>query len=239
MTYVIETSQLYKSYDLGNEKVEILKDINLAVEKGSFYSIMGPSGSGKSTLLYLIGGLDKPTSGTIKINGKELSTMKDQAESEMRRRDIGFVFQFYNLIPNLNVAENIMLPILLDGKKMKDYKEDLEEILEIVGLSDRRSHTPRELSGGQQQRVAIARALINKPDIIFADEPIGNLDSKTGREIMELLQVINQTQGKTIVQVTHSREAADYGTHLIMVKDGCICEEQSTVIRGEKYEKAI
>ena len=239
MTYVIETSQLYKSYDLGNEKVEILKDINLAVEKGSFYSIMGPSGSGKSTLLYLIGGLDKPTSGTIKINGKELSMMKDQAESEMRRRDIGFVFQFYNLIPNLNVAENIMLPILLDGKKMKDYKEDLEEILEIVGLSDRRSHTPRELSGGQQQRVAIARALINKPDIIFADEPIGNLDSKTGREIMELLQVINQTQGKTIVQVTHSREAADYGTHLIMVKDGCICEEQSTVIRGEKYEKAI
>ena len=239
MTYVIETSQLYKSYDLGNEKVEILKDINLAVEKGSFYSIMGPSGSGKSTLLYLIGGLDKPTSGTIKINGKELSTMKDQAESEMRRRDIGFVFQFYNLIPNLNVAENIMLPILLDGKKMKDYKEDLEEILEIVGLSDRRNHTPRELSGGQQQRVAIARALINKPDIIFADEPIGNLDSKTGREIMELLQVINQTQGKTIVQVTHSREAADYGTHLIMVKDGCICEEQFTVIRGEKYEKAI
>lgn len=239
MSYVIETNHLCKSYDLGSEKVEILKDINLAVEKGSFYSIMGPSGSGKSTLLYLIGGLDKPTTGTIKINGKELSTMKDQAESEMRRRDIGFVFQFYNLIPNLNVEENIMLPILLDGKKMKDYKEDLEEILRIVGLTERRRHTPRELSGGQQQRVAIARALINKPDIIFADEPIGNLDSKTGKEIMELLQVINQTQGKTIVQVTHSREAADYGTHLIMVKDGCICEEQSTKIRGEGYEKAI
>ncbi|ADZ84371.1 ABC transporter ATP-binding protein [Cellulosilyticum lentocellum] len=239
MSYVIETNHLCKSYDLGSEKVEILKDINLTVEKGSFYSIMGPSGSGKSTLLYLIGGLDKPTTGTIKINGKELSTMKDQAESEMRRRDIGFVFQFYNLIPNLNVEENIMLPILLDGKKMKDYKEDLEEILRIVGLTERRRHTPRELSGGQQQRVAIARALINKPDIIFADEPIGNLDSKTGKEIMELLQVINQTQGKTIVQVTHSREAADYGTHLIMVKDGCICEEQSTKIRGEGYEKAI
>lgn len=239
MSYVIETNHLCKSYDLGSEKVEILKDINLTVEKGSFYSIMGPSGSGKSTLLYLIGGLDKPTTGTIKINGKELSTMKDQAESEMRRRDIGFVFQFYNLIPNLNVEENIMLPILLDGKKMKDYREDLEEILRIVGLTERRRHTPRELSGGQQQRVAIARALINKPDIIFADEPIGNLDSKTGKEIMELLQVINQTQGKTIVQVTHSSEAADYGTHLIMVKDGCICEEQSTKIRGEGYEKAI
>ena len=239
MSYVIETNHLCKSYDLGSEKVEILKDINLTVEKGSFNSIMGPSGSGKSTLLYLIGGLDKPTTGTIKINGKELSTMKDQAESEMRRRDIGFVFQFYNLIPNLNVEENIMLPILLDGKKKKDYREDLEEILRIVGLTERRRHTPRELSGGQQQRVAIARALINKPDIIFADEPIGNLDSKTGKEIMELLQVINQTQGKTIVQVTHSREAADYGTHLIMVKDGCICEEQSTKIRGEGYEKAI
>ncbi len=239
MSYVIETNHLCKSYDLGSEKVEILKDINLTIEKGSFYSIMGPSGSGKSTLLYLIGGLDKPTSGTIKINGKELSTMKDHAESEMRRRDIGFVFQFYNLIPNLNVEENIMLPILLDGKKMKDYRGDLEEILQIVGLTERRRHTPRELSGGQQQRVAIARALINKPDIIFADEPIGNLDSKTGKEIMELLQAINRTQGKTIVQVTHSREAADYGTHLIMVKDGCICEEQSTKIRGEKYEKAI
>ena len=221
---VIETIGLCKSYHLGDSTVEILKNINLEIKKGSFYSIMGPSGSGKSTLLYLLGGLDKPTEGSIKINGKELSSMKDEEESRMRRNDIGFVFQFYNLIPNLDVEENIMLPILLEGKKLKDYRKDLNEILEIVGLLERRKHTPRELSGGQQQRVAIARALINKPDIIFADEPIGNLDSKTGIEIMKLLQEINVKQGKTIVQVTHSREAAEYGTDLIMVRDGRICE---------------
>ena len=223
MDTVIETIGLGKSYNLGSEKVEILKDINLKIHKGHFYSIMGPSGSGKSTLLYLLGGLDQPTKGEIKINGKVLKVMKDQEESQMRRRDIGFIFQFYNLIPNLNVEENIMLPILLDGKKANQYNEDLEEILEIVGLTDRKRHTPRELSGGQQQRVAIARALINKPDIIFADEPIGNLDSKTGTEIMKLLQEINVKQGKTIVQVTHSREAAEYGTHLIHVRDGRVC----------------
>ncbi|PHV71254.1 macrolide ABC transporter ATP-binding protein [Sporanaerobium hydrogeniformans] len=223
MENVIETQNLCKSYALGNATVEILKDINLEIKKGSFYSIMGPSGSGKSTLLYLLGGLDTPTSGKILINGKEMSKMKDEEESKMRRSDIGFVFQFYNLIPNLNVEENIMLPILLDGKKMKAHQEDLEAILEIVGLKERRKHTPRELSGGQQQRVAIARALINQPDIIFADEPIGNLDSKTGIEIMELLQRINKEQDKTIIQVTHSKEAAEYGTHLIKVRDGYIC----------------
>ncbi|WP_410496265.1 ABC transporter ATP-binding protein [Cellulosilyticum sp. ST5] len=219
---VIETKGLWKSFDLGDEKIHILKDINLTIEKGGFYSIMGPSGSGKSTLLYLLGGLDKPSEGSIKVNGKELMTMKDQEESIMRRRDMGFVFQFYNLIPNLTVEENIMLPILLDGKKLKDYKERLEELLEKVGLTARRKYTPRELSGGQQQRVAIARSLMSNPNLILADEPIGNLDSKTGIEIMELLQRINKEEGKTIVQVTHSRESANYGTHLIVVKDGQI-----------------
>lgn len=219
---VIETKGLWKSFDLGDEKIHILKDINLTIEKGGFYSIMGPSGSGKSTLLYLLGGLDKPSEGSIKVNGKELMTMKDQEESIMRRRDMGFVFQFYNLIPNLTVEENIMLPILLDGKKFKDYTERLEELLEKVGLTARRKYTPRELSGGQQQRVAIARSLMSNPNLILADEPIGNLDSKTGIEIMELLQRINKEEGKTIVQVTHSRESANYGTHLIVVKDGQI-----------------
>ena len=219
---VIETKGLWKSFDLGDEKIHILKDINLTIEKGGFYSIMGPSGSGKSTLLYLLGGLDKPSEGSIKVNGKELMTMKDQEESIMRRRDMGFVFQFYNLIPNLTVEENIMLPILLDGKKLKDYKERLEELLEKVGLTARRKYTPRELSGGQQQRVAIARSLMSNPNLILADEPIGNLDSKTGIEIMELLLRINKEEGKTIVQVTHSRESANYGTHLIVVKDGQI-----------------
>lgn len=220
MQTIIEAVSLNKTYKLGSVDVEVLKDINLTIDSGEFVSIMGPSGSGKSTLLYLIGGLDKPTSGSVKIKGSELSDMKDKEQSIMRRRDIGFVFQFYNLIPNLNVEENVMLPVLLDGKKLKDHRSKLDEILEVVGLSDRRAHTPRELSGGQQQRVAIARALVNEPDIILADEPIGNLDTKTGMEVMELLQRINREKGKTIVQVTHSKEAADYGHRVINVRDG-------------------
>lgn len=224
MEAIIETTNLFKTFKLGTLDVEVLKDINVTIDKGEFVSIMGPSGSGKSTLLYLIGGLDKPSAGSIRIKGKELSVMKDKEQSIMRRRDIGFVFQFYNLIPNLNVEENVMLPVLLDGKKMKEHRDRLDEILEIVGLSDRRRHTPRELSGGQQQRVAIARALINEPDIILADEPIGNLDSKTGTEVMMLLQKINKEKGKTIVQVTHSKEAAEYGNRTINVRDGKVSE---------------
>jgi putative ABC transport system ATP-binding protein len=224
MSIAIEAQNLCKAFKLGSEEVEVLKDIDLQIKKGEFVSIMGPSGSGKSTLLYLIGGLDKPTSGNIMINGKELSVMKDKEQSIMRRRDIGFVFQFYNLVPNLSVEENIMLPILLDGKKVKDHRSRLDEILELVGLSDRRKHTPRELSGGQQQRVAIARALINEPEILLADEPIGNLDSKTGMEVMALMQNINKKKAKTIVQVTHSKEAAEYGNRIIKVRDGRVWE---------------
>lgn len=220
---VIECENLFKTFKLGDVDVEVLKDINVNIKRGEFVSIMGPSGSGKSTLLYLLGGLDKPTSGSIKLNGEELAGLKDNEESIIRRRDMGFVFQFYNLIPNLNVEENIMLPILLDGKKIKNYRARLDEILEVVGLTDRRHHTPRELSGGQQQRVAIARALINEPDLILADEPIGNLDSKTGTEIMELLRKINIENHKTIIQVTHSREAAEYGNRIINVRDGKVC----------------
>lgn len=221
---IIETNNLNKTFQLGDVSVQVLKDINLTIKEGEFVSIMGPSGSGKSTLLYLLGGLDKPTSGSVKIAGKELSEMKDKDQSIMRRKNVGFVFQFYNLIPNLNVEENIMLPILLDGKRMKDYKDKLNEILEVVGLEDRRKHTPRELSGGQQQRVAIARALINDPDVILADEPIGNLDSKTGSEVMELMKKINVENRKTIVQVTHSDKAAGYGQRIIYVKDGRVVE---------------
>lgn len=220
MTTVIQAVNLCKTYRLGNLDVEVLKNIDIDIKRKEFVSIMGPSGSGKSTLLYLMGGLDKPTSGSIKINGKELSVMKDREESIMRRREIGFVFQFYNLIPNLSVEDNVMLPLLLDGKRIKDYKKRLDEILEIVELSDRKRHTPRELSGGQQQRVAIARALINEPDIILADEPIGNLDSNTGTEVMKLLKRINIEESKTIVQVTHSSEAAEYGQRIVYVKDG-------------------
>jgi putative ABC transport system ATP-binding protein len=224
MGIIIEAINLCKTYKMGEISIEVLRGVNFAVNQGEYVSLMGPSGSGKSTLLYLLGGLDKPTSGSIKLKGRELALMKDKEESEMRRREIGFVFQFYNLVPNLNLEENIMLPILLDGKKLKQYKNRLDEILEIVGLSDRRRHTPRELSGGQQQRVAIARALVNDPDIILADEPTGNLDSKTGTEILELFKRINKEKGKTIVQVTHSHEAAQYGTRIINVKDGRVWE---------------
>ncbi|MGO0882513.1 ABC transporter ATP-binding protein [Clostridioides difficile] len=219
---VIEAKNIVKEFKVGSITTKILRDVSLQVKKGEFVSIMGQSGSGKSTLLYILGGLDTPTSGKVYMNGTDISHFNDDKMSIIRRRNIGFVFQFYNLIPNLNVEENIMLPLLLDGKKINDYKKQLNEILEIVGLSDRRKHTPRELSGGQQQRVAIARALIGKPEILFADEPTGNLDSKTGLEIMQLLSKINQESGQTIIMVTHSLEAAESSNRIITVLDGVI-----------------
>ncbi|HOA19158.1 MAG TPA: ABC transporter ATP-binding protein [Sedimentibacter sp.] len=226
MEKIIEVENLNKTYMLGNVPVEILQEINFTINRGEFITIMGPSGSGKSTLLYLLGGLDKPTSGKILINNKDISALSDEEQSTLRRRIIGFVFQFYNLVPNLTVEDNVMLPVLLDGKKIKDYREKLDEILETVGLSDRINHTPRELSGGQQQRVAIARALINEPDIILADEPTGNLDSKSSEEVMKLLQRINKVKGKTILQVSHSLETAKYSDRIINVRDGKVwCNE--------------
>lgn len=226
----IHIQNLWKSYPLGDGKVDILKDITLTLNKKDFVSIMGPSGSGKSTLMYLMGSLDKPTSGSIWIAGKDIATMNDHEQSLLRRRDIGFVFQFYNLIPNLSVEENILLPILLDNGKLKAYQEKLDELLDLVGLSHRKYHTPRELSGGQQQRVAIARALINSPEVILADEPIGNLDSKTGEDIMKLLEKLNKETGATIVQVTHSPEAAEYTPKIITVRDGVIAPSATVKI---------
>ena len=218
----VEGRHIIKNFRIGNTPTKVLKDISLQVMQGEFVSIMGPSDSGKSTLLYILSGLDTPTSGHVLLNGTDISRFGDEKMSRIRRQKIGFVFQFYNLIPNLNVEENIMLPLLLDGKKMGGYRKQLEQILEIVGLSDRRRHTPRELSGGQQQRVAIARALIGNPEILFADEPTGNLDSKTGAEIMALLREINRTNGQTIIMVTHSPEAAQSSSRVIHVQDGVI-----------------
>lgn len=218
----IEGKNIMKDFKIGETTTRVLKNVSLKVLKGEFVSIMGQSGSGKSTLLYILGGLDTPTEGTVSMNGADISRFNDAKMSQIRRQNIGFVFQFYNLIPNLNVEENIMLPLLLDGKKFKDYRKQLDNILEIVGLSDRRKHTPRELSGGQQQRAAIARALISDPEILFADEPTGNLDSKTGAEIMKLLQSINKNSGQTIIMVTHSPEAAKNSSRIITVKDGMI-----------------
>ena len=218
----IEGQNIVKQYRVGTVDTPVLRDISLKIARGEFVSIMGPSGSGKSTLLYILSGLDMPTKGSVLLNGRDISGLDDAKKSIMRRRNIGFVFQFYNLIPNLNVEENIMLPVLLDGKDMKRYKRKLDDILDVVGLSERRRHTPRELSGGQQQRVAIARALINDPDIIFADEPTGNLDSKSGAEILALLREINREQGKTVLMVTHSEDAAQYGNRMIYVRDGVV-----------------
>ena len=221
---VIEVNNVSRSFNNGKQTTEVLKNISLTVEEGDFVSIMGPSGSGKSTLLYLLGGLDQPTEGTVSINGRDLSTLKDKELSRMRNEEIGFVFQFYNLVPNLNVVDNISLPLMLAGKKISDYKDKINECLELISMQDKRKLTPRELSGGQQQRVAIARALVFDPDILFLDEPIGNLDSKSGTKIMELFRRINWKYNKTIVQVTHSEEAARYGSRLVRIVDGEIAK---------------
>jgi len=220
MNTMIQVENVSKSFQLANHTVEVLKNININIQKGEFISIMGPSGSGKSTLLYLMGGLDKVSKGTVCINGVEMQKLNDDAESRMRRNDIGFVFQAYNLIDNLTLEENITLPALLEGKKKKDVLRKGEELMDRVGILQRRNHTPKELSGGEQQRTAIARALINDPVVLFADEPIGNLDSKSGQEVLELLRDINKEKGITILMVTHSEESTRYGNRIIRLKDG-------------------
>ena len=221
----IEVRDVSKSFQMGTLTIPVLNRISLKITEGEFISVMGASGSGKSTLLYLMGGLDRASEGTVLLNGFDLSVMSDREQSRLRRQKLGFVFQFYNLVPNMNVEENILLPILLDGKSASSYREKLDDVLGLTGLLHRRKNTPARLSGGEQQRVAIARALIHDPEIILADEPIGNLDSKTGTEIMELLQKINRERRKTIVMVTHSAESATYGTGIIHLKDGRIVEK--------------
>lgn len=229
MNSIIKTEKLCKSYQIGRNNVPVLNDIEITVEQGEFVSIMGPSGCGKSTLLYLLGGIDEPTSGRVFISNEDVNKMNDKEKSRLRRQSIGFVFQFYNLVQNLTVEENILLPVTMDGKKVKDYQKQLDDILEIVGLMERKTYTPRELSGGQQQRVAIARALILNPSLILADEPIGNLDSKSGEDIMSLFRKINEEKGITIVQVTHSEEAAKVGKRIVHMIDGVI-ESDSAIV---------
>ena len=229
MNKILRTENLCKYYGSGENEVRAVQNANIDIQKGEFVAIVGKSGSGKSTLLYILGGLDTPTGGRVLLNGTDISSFGDEKMSVLRRRNIGFVFQFYNLIPNLNVEENIMLPLLLDGQKMERCKDRLDRILEMVGLSDRRRHTPRELSGGQQQRVAIARALIGNPGILFADEPTGNLDTKAGADIMSLLREINRSTGQTIIMVTHSPEAAKSSSRIITVRDGRIVQDGSSM----------
>jgi len=219
---IVKVKGLMKKFGSKENLNNVLDNISFEIEKGEFVSLMGESGSGKSTLLYLIGGLDKPTNGEVLIDGKDINKMKEKQLAELRRKDIGFVFQFYNLVQNLTVEENIMLPVIMDGKKEKDYKDRLEKILKTIGLEDKRKALPSQLSGGQQQRVSIARAIILNPSLILADEPIGNLDSKSGEAVMNLFKKINKEDQITILQVTHSEEASRYGSRVIKLRDGKI-----------------
>lgn len=205
---------------------QALSEVNFLVRKGEFLSIMGPSGSGKSTLLYILGGLDDPDDGEVVIEDRIIQEMSFKEKSQLRKRDIGFVFQSYNLVPNLTVEDNILLPLILDGKNINNYQDRLDDILDDIGISHLKDSLPKNLSGGQQQRVAIARALIIEPKIILADEPIGNLDSKSGNRVMKLLRRINEETGTTIIQVTHSEEAAQYGSSIIRMKDGKIIGQE-------------
>ncbi len=217
---MINVKDLCKTFTVGRQKVEVLKNINFNVSEGEFVSIMGPSGVGKSTLLYLLGGLDKQTSGKIMIAGENITSISASKLAKFRRSSIGFVFQFYNLIPNLSVTDNILLPLVLDGQKTAMYKAKFDELVELMGIQDKLNVTPRELSGGQQQRIAIARALIYEPDILLLDEPTGNLDSVNTKSIMNLFKKINTAMKKTIIQVTHSEESALYGTKIFKMLDG-------------------
>lgn len=223
---ILKVENLSKDYLAGKNIVSALKNINIEIEKGDFLGIMGPSGSGKSTLLYLLGGLDKPTGGDIVLDGENISSFSDYSATLVRRRNIGFVFQFFNLLPTLTAEENIMLPLIIDGKNPKKYKERLDLILEKTGLLQRRNHKPDQLSGGEQQRVALARALITEPAIILADEPTGNLDSKTSVSIMGLLKESSLVFNQTIVMVTHDPRAAAYADRLVFLRDGEITEQR-------------
>ncbi len=220
---ILRIENLTKTYGEGDNKVEALKDINLCINKGEFVAIIGASGSGKSTLLHLLGGLDRATSGKVIIDEKSIYDYKDEELSIFRRRKVGFIFQFFNLIPVLDVEENIELPVILDNEKVdKDY---LDEIITILNLQDRRTHLPSELSGGQQQRVSIGRALINKPSIILADEPTGNLDSKNTREVIELLKLTARKFNQTLILITHDSNIASMADRVITIEDGRIIED--------------
>ena len=220
----LEIKNIHKFFGTGENRTEVLKGINCNIEKGSICVLLGPSGSGKSTLLHILGAVDKPTSGKVIVGGTDVFKQKDDALAVFRRRKVGLIYQFYNLIPILNVEENMTLPILLDGRKVdKDY---LKELIDILGLERRVNHLPNELSGGQQQRVSIGRALISKPDIILADEPTGNLDSKASKEIIDLLKISNEKYHQTIIMITHDMNLAKGANRIITLEDGHIVKDE-------------
>lgn len=221
MSKVIEIRQITRDFPLGNEVVKVLKGIDLDIDRGEYVAIMGPSGSGKSTLMNLLGCLDTPTSGTYILNGKDASQMGDDELAEIRNKEIGFVFQTFNLLPRTTALENVALPMIYAGYSKTDRTKRAEEVLTNVGLGDRMDHKPNQLSGGQRQRVAVGRALVNKPSIILADEPTGNLDSKTSVEIMNLFDEIHAA-GNTVILVTHEEEIAEHAHRIIRLRDGMV-----------------
>ncbi len=220
MDTVLRVDNVSKTFGSGEALNRVLDSVSLEIKKGEFASLMGASGSGKSTLLYLCGGLDTSYEGDIYVCGQKMTGMKEAEMSALRLAKIGFIFQFYNLIQNLTVEENILLPIKMAHKDVPNYKEKLEGILEITGLTEKRKQIPSHLSGGQQQRVSIARAVLSEPEILLADEPTGNLDSKSTVEIMELFKKINEEKGITLLQVTHSMDTAEYGNRIIRLDSG-------------------
>ncbi|MBR3532718.1 MAG: ABC transporter ATP-binding protein [Clostridiales bacterium] len=220
MDTIITVDNVYKSFGKGDLEVKVLEGADMTIQKGEFVSLMGPSGSGKSTLLYLIGGLDRDFKGDIVVCGQSIGSLKENALSDMRLNKVGFIFQFYNLIQNLTVEDNILLPLKVAGRYDEKAKSRLNEILDITEISDKRKVMPAKLSGGQQQRVAIARALIGEPEIILADEPTGNLDKASGENIMELFRKINKEKNMTILQVTHSEKNSEYGTRIVRLDNG-------------------
>ena len=226
MTFIIETVDLVKEYKQGNQPLRVLNNINLQIQNGEFMAIMGPSGSGKSTLLNMLGALDLPTSGKVLIDGVDISTLNDNGLADLRNKDIGFIFQQFNLIQRLDALGNVELPLSISGVPQKKREERAKKLLEMVGLGDRLDHRPNQLSGGEQQRVAIARALANDPPLFLCDELTGNLDSKTGQEIMTLLRKLNQEESKTFVLITHDPNVAQATDRLLMIRDGEIAGEK-------------
>jgi putative ABC transport system ATP-binding protein len=222
---VLEAKKIKKQYQLGQHFVDALDGVDFLVEEGEFVAIMGPSGSGKSTLLHLLGGLDTPTDGNITLADNSLADLSEHNATLVRRHNVGFVFQFFNLLPTLTAEENVLLPVIIDGKNPREYEERLTDVLKLVGLLDRRTHKPDQLSGGEQQRVAVARALITQPAILLADEPTGNLDTKTGTVIMELLRRSCDELNQTVIVVTHDPKAAAFANRIVFLRDGEIVEQ--------------
>ena len=221
---ILTAEHISKIYGSGNNEVRALNDVSFSVEQGEFLAIIGPSGSGKSTLLHILGGVDRPTSGKVYMNGQDVYAQNEEQLAIFRRRNVGLVYQFYNLIPVLNVVENMTLPVRMDGRKVND--ERVEELLSLLGLTERKNNLPNQLSGGQQQRVSIGRALMNAPEVVLADEPTGNLDSQNSREIVELLKLSNRKYKQTLIVITHDEQIALQADRVLAIEDGRIVRDE-------------